>query len=145
LSTLIIRDGISSQNVFLAVFFVALDLVAFALLIVFGKLTERFLPLYWASREKYREALSVVYLNDNLDENTVRVFEEICGGRTVVIYKDKKYKCLHETFVLKNKSWFTYLESKSFDNLADAEKYIEISDDEKTTNELTSSKGFDMN
>ena len=75
---------------------------------------------------KYATALSCSLIDSCLSDKPVRIIRLTDLDR-IVIYKTESgaYKCSHETFVLKDKIWYSYMLSDSFQLLDEVEEYLD--------------------
>lgn len=95
-------------------------------LFFYSKAVWKSILIYKDSKCRYSEVLSAFLIDRELSEKAVRVIKTLDSGR-IVIYQSPSgaYKASFETFLLKNKSWYSYFVSDSYQLIEEIEEYLE--------------------
>lgn len=105
--------------------FLVTEAILFISALLFAKVGGKAFRRYKVAKRQYSEALSTFYIERELPEKTVRIIRTINRGR-IVVYQSSSgaYKCSFEMFILKNKTWYSFMLSDSYQILEELEEYL---------------------
>ena len=110
--------------------FVALEGILLIISLLVANTVAKARMIYENTRLKYTAALSASLIDSGLTDKTVRIIRTNSGRIVVYQTASGAYKCSHETFILKEKRFYSLMLSDSFQLLDEVWEYLENFEDE---------------
>jgi len=115
----------SSYEKKIVLIFLVTEAILFISVLLFAEVGGKAVRRYKIAKRRYSEALSILYIERELPEKTVRIIRTFNSGRIVVYQSDSgAYKCSHEMFILKTKTWYSFMLSDSYQILWEIEEHL---------------------